>query len=699
MKKRILLISVIVIVLALSLFAFMACNKANVEIGKELIQNGDFSQFDESVSKFDNWSANSSRYSRYDTYLKLNNTSSNYTYLKQTVQVANNQVYKVSVDIKIDSALTGKIGAYVGFLENVDLQFVAQKEASNGFTTYVFYVRPKNTDTLTITLNLGSESSMSKGIVYFDNVSMMAIDESDVPQTATIADVRIKTVEKDIDVAGVTFITMLTIATVVLLLFAYVMIRRTYAKPNAFVNMDEDRVVRKGDDAKVAWYKNPLFIVSGLMVATFVIRLIIVLTTYGFGSSMTQMLVVGRETLTKQNGLVNYYANNTLTTYSPGTLYILTIIGAATQNLPINSASILFRLINILADMAVVAMIYFYGRKHVGDKLSTIYAGLYAVLPFTFVMSGFYSGFESLLVALLVGSMLLMVNKKYLATYLVMTLATVLDIRALAIAPIIVAYFVYMYIKDGDIKKFTPNRAKIVFGLVGSVLLAYLLTLPIGINQIAQGDAFFNFKAIMRQLTNVTYYTRNAFGLYGMVAMNGQSAVQGVKILNLVFILVLEAYVICLYFKNRNKQELILLASFAFAILGVFTIKVDFTYLILSLALALIYTMVSGDKRMYFISGGIATLGFMNIAQLMNMSGYVSNIATSSLVSFAKTDVFYVLFSVVSVILMGYYVYVCYSITSNTKIVDIKAMVYPLSTTIKNSFKSLKARLKHEDVE
>lgn len=34
-----------------------------------------------------------------------------------------------------------------------------------------------------------------------------------------------------------------------------------------------------------------------------------------------------------------------------------------------------------------------------------------------------------------------------------MTLAAVLDLRAMAIAPIVVAYFVYMYIKDNNDKK------------------------------------------------------------------------------------------------------------------------------------------------------------------------------------------------------------------------------------------------------
>ena len=201
-------------------------------------------------------------------------------------------------------------------------------------------------------------------------------------------------------------------------------------------------------------------------------------------------------------------------------------------------------------------------------------------------------------------------------------------------------------------------------------------------------------------MTNTTFFVKDAFNLYGMVAMNNKISQESVNILNLVFILVLEAYVISLYFKNRNKQELLLLASFTFAVLAVFTIKVTYTYLFLSLALAIIYTMISGDKRMYFVTGGIATLGFVNYAQLMNQSGFVKNgVVNSQITSFETTSPLYIVFCVLAVLLIGYYAYVSYSITNNTKIVDVKAMPDTFATTVKEFFKGLKNKFGKNDEE
>lgn len=701
MKKKLLFISVMVIVLVLSLFAFTACNNDEGN-GEDLVVNGSFTDF--SNSAFDGWSASTKdvKFSQITTedgqqYLKISNKSSQLSYVKQTIKVSPRHIYKVTVDMRINSQLSNKTGAYVAFTENLGYKFKSRYETTDGFTTYTFYVKPTNTDYLTLALCLEAT-----GDVYFDNVSVQQVSASSVPQGEEVTTFRkVKTVNTNASTSGILFVVLLTLFSVAIIITAYILIRRIYASRNALVDFGvTDQGVKAKSASNVKWYQNVWFISAMLMLGAAAIRLVLLLTTYGMGRSMTDTLNLARNTLGVNNGVFNYMEKNPSSTYAPGTIYILAIVGAMTRGADITVTGIVLRLINILADMAVVAMIYGYGRKYVGNKLSTVYAGLYAVLPLTFVMSGMLNGFESLLVALIVGAMILMVNKKYLSTYLLMTLASVLDIRAMAIAPIVVAYFVYMYIRDnGDLKKFTANRAKIVFGLVGCFVLAYALTLPIGIHQIAAGDAFFNFKVMVGEITNTKFYTQNAFNLYGMVAMNGKTVIKSVEILNLIFLLVLEMYVVSLYFKNRNKQELLLLASFTFAVVAVATIKVTYTYLFIAIALGLMYTMVSGDKRMFAVIGGFATLGFLNIAQLINQSGFITGeVAQKAILNYETTNAFYITFCVISLLLLGYYAYVCYSITNNTKIVDISAMPEPFFKTVKASLKNLGKKLKKEQV-
>jgi len=697
MKKRTILSLTLVLVLLLALFAFCACDDATSEVGVELLSNGTFSKFND--SKFDGWTTSSSSVvftkktyesDSSDSFLSLSNSSDGYSYLKQTISVDTKKYYKISVDIRVVSDLNGD-GAYVALLENTDYKFVKQTSKTDGFKTCTFYVQPKNTDYLTVALCLGSEDNQATGKVYFDNISVTRIEKEDIPSSSQIYEFKkAKTVISDSNSNGIAFVTVLSIFTVLMFAGLYYALRRLYSKQDAFQSFDYQLTYSKNAKISKSFYKKPWFVAIVLALVTFLLRFILLLTTYGEGAVMTDILIKARGIFT--TGITNSdYSAILDSNINLGSIYILATLGAIGQNAELATLSILFRFINILADIAVVLMIYFYGRKYVGDKVASLYCALYAILPISFVISGMQASFTSLTIALVLASLYLMSEKKYISTYFVMTLASVLDIRAMAIAPIIVAYFIYRYIVDvKDIKKFTSNRAKIVFGLIASFVLAYLITLPFAINQISAGDAFYNFKLIVSEVKDLNFFTYNAFNLYGMVAMNAKTLADGVSILNLIFILVLEAYVISLYFKNKNKQELILLVSFTFAMIAVFTLKISYTYLLLAIVFALIYTMISGDKRMFIVLASYSVLGLLAIAQLYNQSGlFVLDNSEVGLLNYETTSPFFIVFCVFTVLVSIYYVYVAYSITNDTKIVDIK----PMNESIINK---IKAKLKKD---
>lgn len=505
--------------------------------------------------------------------------------------------------------------------------------------------------------------------------------------------------------AGLAFEIVLALFTAFAICGVYVALRKLYAQNNAFVNFDNTQSNEKAEPlvsvkksgsksakkkaSDVSFFKNTFVVLSGLLIVTVLVRLILILTTYGVGQETTRMLTYA-STLKTQGiaNFVDYYSG--VVTLSPGTLYILNIIGAT--GLPVESASILLRFVNVIGDMAVVALVYFYGKKYVGNRLSTIFAGLYAVLPVTMYFGGMHYAFESVLVALMLAASIMLVEKKYLATYLLLALSVVLDVRAMLLVPIALTYMGYMFYRDSDsLKKFTANRAKIVFGLLGFAVLVYVLTLPVAIHQISAGDAFFNFKYMANRIMFSSAFVDNSFNLYAMVGMNGKAFTNAsVKYLNLAFVCVLEIFAASMYFKNRNRQEILLLISFVFALTAVFTLKTDWTYIFLAIAFLLVYAMVSGEKRAYIVLGGYSFLSFLNIAQLLTQSGVFSNSTSQAIVDFASKDGFLIAFSVFAVLLTGYFVYVVYSITTNGKIVDIKGLDGTLKDNLKNAFKRKK---------
>jgi len=366
MKRKTIFISALVLVFVLALFAFTACNNAESQEGVNLVTNGDFSNFT-SQNKFEGWTTSSSsvtfaRVQRSDSegtdnVLKIENKSAGYSYLKQTIKVEVNKIYMVSVEIKIDSDLSTKPGAYVAFLENVDYKFVAHEKKSNGFVKCTFYVKPKNTDYLTIALCLGSNENNCKGTVYFDNVTVSRVSE--VPDGFDLTNFKkATTVYTNTDVNGICFTVLMSLFGVALLCCAYVLIRRLYARKDAFVDFGKTAVYdKKSDVLTKKWYQNDAFIVSMILLAAAALRLVILLTMYGMGSEMSNTLNVARKYLGVNNGVFNFAekmaAANTTVTYSPGVIYILSILGFIGQGMDDASLSILLRLINVLAVLSI----------------------------------------------------------------------------------------------------------------------------------------------------------------------------------------------------------------------------------------------------------------------------------------------------------------------------------------------------------
>lgn len=742
MKKKLVFLCAIVSVIVLALFALSACDASSIDYDTELLQNGDFEDTSDTDGGFvftgwsvgDEWNDDTSDYQRVNAasndpesvgtqYLSLSNSKAGYAWLYQEVRVERREIYVISVDIKVSGTVTAGSndtykGAYVTFLENVDYIFSevtrsAGDNGSNGWETHTFYVRPLNTDYLTIALCLGKEGETSTGTAYFDNVSMMKTESA--PEGVTVTDFKKATVARyNSDAAGIAFVTVLSIATAALFVGAFVALRKLYAKEDVFVNFDGTSAAvggvpayaakgKKGAKAaSVPVLKNCFFVAAMIMIGAFLVRLILLLTTRGFGGETLLDLDLAR--YLAEHGVGNVYAdaangtlsNGNIATMSPGAMYILALVGLIGGSLDNAGLSVLLRMVGVLADMATVAMIYFYARKYAGDKIATVAAALYALIPAAFIMSGMSGGFESVLIALLVGAMIALTAKNYIAVYAISAFAAVLDLRALALAPVMLVYMGYMYYRDDEnLRAFGKNRAIIVFGLVGSFVLAWLLTLPVALPHL-KDNAFYGFEMIANQMLNNTVFVDNAFGFYGMVGLNQRGFNRAASILNFIFILVLEVYICSLYFKRRNRQELLLLGSYALAMIATFTLKIDYTYLFLSVALGLIYAAVAGEKRVFMVTGGYSLLSAICLGMLVKNSGFAAAAATGYIVDFERTGADFIIFGVLTVLLSLYYSYVVYTVTYSGKIVDIKPLSRPLGKAIGSSVKGFFATFKKD---
>ena len=314
-----------------------ACNDGRTVVDQELISNGGFEDFnrnDDGDVYFDEWKVTysdgiDSPYKRQsiesdkDLYedhgsgyvILTTGGKEGWVKMSQEIAVDRKAVYLVSVDVWVTS-LSPEIdrGVYVTFLENPDYAFLKQKKTDDWQMTREFYVRPVNTDYLTLSLSIGSEDEPVTGTAYFDNISVKRVDPSTVPEGTTVYDFRMSQIARyNRDLSGTLFVVFLTLATAAFAVCAYVLVKKAYAKADVFVNFDgttfdapAPSAAAKGKGKGKAasknifktpsgkWWTNCLFIAGMLMLGTFLVRLIFLLSMYGFGGEMNATVELAR---------------------------------------------------------------------------------------------------------------------------------------------------------------------------------------------------------------------------------------------------------------------------------------------------------------------------------------------------------------------------------------------------------------------
>lgn len=148
------------------LFAFTACN--DDAYGKELIENGSFDNGSSGwyIAKAIDNGKDGTTIKKIDdddnAYLVLNNGSTvgNYVRLYQRVAVKKNGIYKVTARIRNDSLKIGSDDTYQGggieITENGARIIASGIEVSENWTTYTAYVKPTNTNEITVAMTLGA---------------------------------------------------------------------------------------------------------------------------------------------------------------------------------------------------------------------------------------------------------------------------------------------------------------------------------------------------------------------------------------------------------------------------------------------------------------------------------------------------------------------------------------------------------------
>ncbi len=659
MKKFLYVLLVISIVCG-CVFAFAGCGNKD-KYNKELIENGSFesnaSYWREETAKdiTTDGTLNVISYGgeSKENYITITNGSAagNYVKLYQKVEVNRNAVYKLTARIKNETIKQGSgseniAGAGIQIVESGDI-LSQYADVTDGWVDLTLYVKPKNTDTLTVALIFGNADTYTVGTVAFDNISLTRIKAGDVPSDADVVSIfKIREPQYKLSTSGATALV------VCLAIFSVLVIVGFYFAYRKF--MSDDKPI----------FAKPWITAALIALVAITIRLILAGTLFDGGNAAYTLASV-REMV--QHGGSRVIFNHTDLT--PFQAYYYWVCGKIVYNwTSLGAVNVMVNLFPIICEGITVALIYFFGKKYLTDKQAALFAALYAILPVSVIAGSGYSVEIPVLTALLLFTFYALIEKDFISLLIGSLVLCLWSSIGIYVLPFIVAYEIYIMIKTKDKKTICTLCA----GWFASFWLFILLSAPAVKGMFVQGHIMYVFKSYYLLMFNKQMCVSNAFNLYALFGLNGGSVNNAAFALNIVFSLILIVYCVSLYFKNYNRAEMTLIAGFFLTVMAVFSLNMNETALIFGLIMLLMYIIVTGEIRLFWVFGMLSFMAFMNMGIVLDYTGFIG--PEFKQIFFNKGDAGYAIANVISACTVLYYGWVVYDITTNGKLKYIQPL-------------------------
>ena len=310
MKKKTVIILLIVTIVSLLL---VACSSNRVDYDTEIIANGDFEKFDAESTKASDWTVQAGTTANWGRnvndgsneynsslgkyYLYLNNSTSAYQYVYQTVRLEKNATYKLSAYVNV-SSISGTAGVYIdGATETTGIVLTG---TTTGWEEKEMYFTSTVSGEVVIVAAVGTPDKSATGLVYFDNISLQKVDG--VSEDTDITILKMKEGYTLSDGGSITFVVLFTLISAGFLTGMYFLIRsiiknKPLAPNNGTTKADKFLNTMTSNTANFVY----------VLLAAFAIRFIIVLATAEGNDLIASWVALAKGIAT--NGYVSYYSN------------------------------------------------------------------------------------------------------------------------------------------------------------------------------------------------------------------------------------------------------------------------------------------------------------------------------------------------------------------------------------------------------
>ncbi|MBR2942414.1 MAG: glycosyltransferase family 39 protein, partial [Clostridia bacterium] len=596
-KSRIAALALLLIVIAAAAVFALRGRDSSAPLEGNLLKNADFSAVTDGMP--DHWEKGMWVTSVGASYLEavtleggvtaalVENVAANDARFEQTVSVRPNATYKLTARVMAEGCDAEKLGANVSFLGIYGTSETVHDTQGQWETITLYGQTGKGQKEITVCARVGGYGSEAAGKAWFTDMELTEV--SDVPVGVSVLNLATPEPQKEQkaengESAGLfskdNAIPLVIGAALIYLAIAAAIVQICLRPRNG---LQADGVTGAG-----------LALLSILMLG-FIVRYLLALGIEGYGVDMGCFSAWAGKMAS--GGPMNFYEEGYFCDYPPAYMLVLGAIGliANAANVALGSMQmqVLLKMVPILCDIALAAVLYRVSARRMGQRAALGMAALMALNPAFIIGGSCWGQIDSVLAILLLVMLLCAQEGRWRIAIPVFALAVLAKPQAGLLAPLGVAALV----KDVREKR---SIREILYGIGGAVLVTLAVVIPFSIHQENPLWLVDTYVKTLQSYDYATLSTGNLMFLLGGNWVAGNTAVLGpVTYGTLGLVLMAASFVIgiVVYMKGKGRESLFLASALTMQLIFVLGSKMHERYILPALALMLVAYALTRDVR------------------------------------------------------------------------------------------------------
>ncbi len=299
---------------------------------------------------------------------------------------------------------------------------------------------------------------------------------------------------------------------------------------------------------------------------------------------------------------VTFYSKDFFTDYTPGYLYILSVLGFLKNflQMPDRNFYLLLKIPAIISDLVIALLAFYQIKKVVPEKLAFLAFLFILFNPAIIFNSAVWGQVDSILTLFLLITVISLKKNNLIFGSIFYGLSLLIKPQALALIPVLAIFLINQFKLLNLFKLLVPG-----------LLIIFILALPFFPNQ--------TLVNLAHHITNTAgeypYTSLFAYNLWGAVGfwLPDNKLWQGISYQNLGYILFLSYWVTIVYFYFRNKLSIYTLG--ALAAMGFFFLptRAHERYLYPALIFLILSTVTFRSRLLLTLTGALSLLHFLDL--------------------------------------------------------------------------------------